>query len=42
MKFEGKGIKYFLINSFLDVFIYPIKKQAFQFAFFRYLIFFKM
>lgn len=33
MKFEGKGIKYFLINSFLDVFIYPIKKQAFQFAF---------
>jgi hypothetical protein len=21
MKFEGKGIKYFLINSFLDVFL---------------------
>jgi hypothetical protein len=40
MKFEGKGIKYFLINSFLDVFIYPIKKQVERLAFFfRYLFF---
>ena len=38
MKFEGKGIKYFLINSFLDVFFYPTKKQAERLAFcFKYL-----